>query len=115
MAENGTVFTGRELVGKWEFVRDKNHVHSPIVAVQTGLGKVVASVCGDAGIYDELCIELVRDDGRTLQLAVIGVTEKDNEYEDDDTGLHAYVYDGISSDGPTWDHDIAVSDNGAWY
>lgn len=104
MTKNGTIFTGRELLGKWEFVRDKNPVLSPIVAVQTGLGKVVASVCSDAGIYDELCIELVRDDGRTLQLAVVGVTE---------IGLHAYVYNGISGD-VTWDYDIAASDDGAW-
>lgn len=60
-------------------------------------GKLVARIFYDDESYREICIDLVKEDGRKVQLAVIGTNEREN--------LHAYIWDGDNED-VAWSHEI---------
>lgn len=63
-------------------------------------GTLVAGRSGDAGVYDEVAIDLKNDEGRVMQLAVIGTST----YRTDGDGkpeLHSYVWDGGSENYAT--------------
>lgn len=74
-------------VGEWGFGQFGQHqrweenfhgfngTKSPLISVRCGLGRIVASITGDAGIYDDVSIDLVTDDGRHLQLATVTCSE----------------------------------------
>ena len=90
---------------------------SPTIGIETALGRIEASIAGDAGIYDEIAIDLIAPDGRTMQLAVVGVTENSAGTEvwgEGDPNMHAYVWNG-TEEFCTWDHNITVSDESYWY
>ena len=56
--------------------------------VPCAFGTLVAEPVGDPGIYDEIAIDLIRPDGRLMQLVVAGARSGD------DPELHVYVWDG---------------------
>ena len=112
MAELGTIYVDNDIVGV--DVVYGNLV--PTIGIETALGRIEASIFGDAGIYDEIAIDLIAPDGRRLQLAIVGVSENDAGLEKwgGEPTAHAYVWDGVSEEY-TWDHDIDVSDDSHWY
>ena len=67
-------------------------------------GWLVAGQEGDPGDYDEIVVYLMTDDGRTLELAVIGRSEDSDDYEfmksivPDWQPMHVYAYDGREED-----------------
>lgn len=69
------------------------------IEIPCAFGTLVAEVAGDPGIYDEIEIDLVRPDGKLMQLCVAGTGPKpcgkDGEYD-----LHVYAWDG-SDECPT--------------
>ena len=68
----------------------------PAMRICTKHGWLVCCRVGDDGIYDEFEVDLVKDDGRVLQLSTTGVTE---DYEfDDHSDVHVYAYDGMNED-----------------
>ncbi len=66
------------------------------IEIPCAYGTLVAEVAGDPGIYDEIEVDLVRPDGKLMQLCVVG-TEM---FEGGPRGLHVYVWDG-SDESPT--------------
>lgn len=108
MAKLGTIYC--------KDTTDTGFTKSPTIEIETALGRIVASIAGDAGIYDEIAIDLVAPDGRLMQLAVIGVTENDAGLEGwgGEPNMHAYVWDGTDEDCK-WCHDITVSDESCWW
>lgn len=96
-------------------VSDSTDINEARLSVRCAFGEIVASVTGDPGIYDEIEIDLVTPDGRTLQLAVVGCDENDEGLEGcgGRPSLHAYVWDGKDSDC-SWEHDIEASDESPW-
>lgn len=104
MAELGTIETGEwspDELNKWEGTK------SPLISVRCKFGRIMASIGGDAGEYDDLCVDLVADDGRVLQLAVVSC---DEELE----LLSVYAYDGMD-ECPAESTKVAVSDDSCWY
>lgn len=108
MAELGTIYCNPDIVN--------NHFNSPTIGIETAFGRIEASICGDGGIYDEIAIDLIAPDGRTLQLAIVGVEEGDAGLEKLGYGpnMHAYVWNGTEEDCK-WAHDIAVGDDSYWW
>lgn len=64
------------------------------IEIPCHFGTLVAEVAGDPGVYDEIEIDLVRPDGKLMQLCVAGTNP------DPDDGLHVYVWDG-TDESPT--------------
>lgn len=62
----------------------------PALKVPCAYGTLVAQPQGDAGIFDEIEIDLVRPDGSMMQLCLAGTETYMGEPED----LHVYVWDG---------------------
>ncbi|MBR3160058.1 MAG: hypothetical protein IKF14_13305 [Atopobiaceae bacterium] len=93
-------------VGEWGFGQHGKHqrweedfeefhgTKSPLISVRCGLGRIVASIAGDAGIYDDVSIDLVTDDGRHLQLATVTCSEGCEETGDDPT-IKVLAWDGM--------------------
>lgn len=86
---------------------------SPTVSVRCGLGRIVASACGDPGVYDDVYIDLVTDDGRCLQLAVVSCSELDGNDKPNPT-ITVYAFDG-KGDSPVDDTAVHVADDSMWY
>ena len=98
---------------------EKAGITTPAISVDAEGGRVVAYVGSDVENYSEVYVEFHTDNGKILQLAVVGQTH-DGQYPDDDD-MHALVYDGVDDD-VQWRHEIKVSDvesnwhemNGTW-
>ena len=79
-------------------------VEDELLKVRCKDGWLVAGYMGDPGEYDEIVVYLEADDGRTLQLAVVGCNDCD--YEDafmrsidpEWEPMHVYAYDGMHDD-----------------
>lgn len=59
----GTIETGEwtpDELTKWTGKK------SPLISVRCKFGRIVASVGGDAGEYDDIYVDLITDDGRSL-------------------------------------------------
>lgn len=93
--------------------------NTPTLAVRCSGGYIVAYNSSDPGYYSEINVDFIADDGRTMQLAVIGKDEGNDEsykpfpeYEP----MHVYPYNGktmdVVDDNITY---VAVSDESYWY
>ena len=87
---NGCRIKGTE---RW----DKQQV-SPFISVRCGYGRIVAHVVGDEGIYDDMAIDLVDDDGRVLQLATVTCYEQQEFDRDTQPQLKVLAWDGRDDD-----------------
>ena len=88
---------------------------SPVISVRCGFGRLVASVTGDAGIYDDLSIDLLTDDGRHLQIVTVSCDEAVYDDENDEPGICVLVWNGVDED-PAHSRPIHVSDkHSRWY
>ena len=61
--------------------------------VPCAFGTLVAEQAGDPGIYDEIEIDLIDNEGRMMQLVVVGTSKYDTDI-DGNPELHTYVWDG---------------------
>jgi len=66
------------------------------IEIPCAYGTLVAEVAGDSGIYDEIEVDLIRPDGKLMQLCVVGT----ETFEGRPSDLHVYVWDG-SDESPT--------------
>ena len=66
------------------------------IEIPCAYGTLVAEIAGDPGIYDEIEVDLVRPDGKLMQLCVVGTEMFEGRPHD----LHVYVWDG-SDESPT--------------
>lgn len=66
------------------------------IEIPCAFGTLVAEVAGDPGVYDEIEINLVRPDGKLMQLCVAGTETFESKPRD----LHVYVWDG-TDESPT--------------
>ena len=89
---------------------EKAGIDTPAISVDAVGGKVVAYVGSDTDNYSEVFVEFHTDDGKILQLAVVGQTH-DGQGEAE---MHALVYDGVEDD-VQWKHEIKVSSESSWY
>ena len=92
---------------------------NPALMVRTKGGWLVAQATGDPGVFDEIGIDFVADDGRLLQLAVVGRDEDevdpDNPYNDPDyRNMHVYAFDGVHELVVAAQY-VTVDDNSHWY
>lgn len=101
-------------LGAYEVGYDQHLGHT--LSIQCAFGRIEASIAGDAGIYDEIEIDLVTKDGKRLQLACVGCTENDAGIEKfgGEPEMHAYVWDGLHED-VAWSHVITVNDESRWW
>lgn len=88
----------------------KAGISMPAISVDAVGGKVVAYIGGDTDSYSEVFVEFHTDDGKILQLAVVGQAHDDQG----ETEMHAFVYDGVDED-VRWSHEITVGDESHWY
>lgn len=83
-------------------------------------GWLVAEQAGDPGLYDEIEVYLMTDDGRTLQLAIIGRTEDAEsfdwmrEVDPEWQPMHVYAYDGRDDD-VAHEQYVTVDEHSDWY
>lgn len=83
-------------------------------------GYIVAEPFGDPGVYDEIVVLHERDDGKTLQLAIVGRTEDGDDcdwiYEvtPDWEPMHVYSYDGRDDD-VAHEQYVKVDEQSNWY
>lgn len=71
------------------------------IEIPCAFGTLVAEQAGEPGIYDEIEIDLVRPDGRLMQLVVAGTGPgSDGVRNANDSDLHVYVWDG-SDESPS--------------
>ena len=89
---------------------EKAGIVTPAISVDAEGGKVVAYIGSDVDSYSEIFVEFHTDDGRILQLAVVGQTHDGQ----DEAEMHALVYDGVDDD-VQWRHEIRVSDESCWH
>lgn len=85
-------------------------ISTPAISVDAKGGKVVAYAGDNTEDYSEIFVEFHADDGKILQLAVIGQTH-DGQGK---TRMRALVCDGVD-DGVRWNHKIEVGPNSRWY
>lgn len=89
---------------------EKAGIVTPAISVDAEGGKVVAYIGSDVENYAEIFVEFHTNDGKILQLGVIGQTH-DGQGEAE---MHALVYDGVDDD-VQWRHEIKVGDESRWY
>lgn len=84
----------------------------PTMRIRTKHGWLVCYRTGDDGIYDEFSVDLINDDGHTLQMSTTGVTE-DVEWPDR-SDVHIYAYDGMNED-PAHIQPVRVCEESMWW
>ena len=89
---------------------EKAGIYTPAISVEAEGGKVVAYVGSDVDSYSEVFVEFHTNDGRILQLAVVG---QRHDGQDEPT-MHCDVWNGIDDDSE-WSHEIAVGDDSHWH
>lgn len=95
--------------GEFEFLPDGNEWTwgRPALMIGCGGGYLLAYQAGDAGEYDEVGVDFVSDDGRLVQLAIVGREEA--------TGLmRVFAYDGLNEDVAHTQH-VSINDDSHWY
>ena len=112
--------------GAFEFLPNGNKwsYGNPAIKVGCEGGYLLAFQSGDPGIYDEISVNFVSDDGRLIQLATIG-RDEDEDYEsngwdvtDSDAfgyqPMHVYAYDGIDEDVASTQY-VTIGSDSRWY
>lgn len=91
----------------------------PVLRVRCGDGWLIAYPKSDPGYYSEIGIDLVDDNGRCLQLAVVGRDEDPMESPDflpEYKPMHVYPFNGIDEmvvdDKVTY---VTVDEGSYWY
>lgn len=96
---------------KWSYGR-------PAIKVGCEGGYLLAFQSGDPGIYDEISVNFVSDEGRLIQIATIGRDEYDSDNISDAfkdyQPMHVYAYDGISEDVETVQY-VTINEDSLWY
>lgn len=82
-------------------------------------GYIVAEPFGEPGVYDEICVFYERDDGKTLQLAVVGRYEGEADdwvyaVDPDYEPMHVYSYNG-QVDDCSHEQYVKVNEDSPWY
>lgn len=81
-------------------------------------GYLVAYPSGDPGIFDEINVVFVADDGRLLQLAIVGRDEEKGDWRSDEVPdyqpMHVYAFDGVDEEVQSIQY-VTVNDNSYWY
>ena len=104
--------------GAFEFLPEGNKwsYGNPAIKVGCEGGYLIAFQSGDPGVYDEISVNFVSDDGRLLQLATIGRDEGNDlsdfirEYQP----MHVYAYDGIEEVVASTQY-VTVDEDSHWY
>lgn len=73
------------------------HLDDALV-LHTKFGKLVAWVVQDDSYYKEFAVDLIANDGKEYQVAVIGTDENGGDTDMDK--VHVYLWDGIEADDP---------------
>jgi len=80
-------------------------------------GYLVAFPSGDPGIFDEIEVVFVADDGKLLQLAIVG-RDEDDDYDGGNTPdyqpVHVYAFDGVHEEVQSTQY-VTVNDDSHWY
>ena len=102
--------------GAFEFLPNGNKWSNGNPAFKVGCegGYLLAYQTGDPGIYDEISVDFVADDGRLIQLAVIGRDEDPFAWFDGYQPMHVYAYNGTNDD-VAHDQYVTINDNSLWY
>lgn len=81
-------------------------------------GYLLAYQAGDPGIYDEVQVDFVSDDGRLIQMAVIGRDENESDSMSDMfkdyQPMHIYCYDGNGEDVASTQY-VTINEDSHWY
>ena len=104
--------------GAFEFLPNGNKwsYGNPAFKVGCEGGYLLAYQTGDPGIYDEISVNFVADDGRLIQLATIG-RDEDGGLEGFIKGyqpMHVYSYDGVEEDVASTQY-VTINDDSLWY
>lgn len=87
----------------------------PCMMVKCNGGWLIAYQVGDPGIYDEIAVDFVADDGRCLQMVTVGMSEGDEFMSDDeDMAMHVYVWDGMNEE-LQHSHYVHIDEDSCWY
>lgn len=91
----------------------------PSLVVRCGGGSLIAYAVGDPGLYSEIAVDFVSDDGKAMQLAVIGRDECD-EWDafpapEGYQPMHVYAYDGIEEGVQSTQYVTVDALKGNWY
>lgn len=102
--------------GAFEFLPNGNKWSNGNPAFKVGCegGHLLAYQSGDPGIYDEVSVDFVADDGRLIQLAVIGRDEDPLAWFDGYQPMHVYAYNGTNDD-VAHDQYVTINDDSLWY
>lgn len=113
-------------LGAFEYLPKGNEwtYGQPAFKVACKGGYLLAYQTGDPGIYDEVSVDFVSDDGRLIQMAVIGRDENE-DYESDGWDvadsdafgyqpMHIYCYDGMGEEVASTQY-VTISDGSHWY
>ena len=102
--------------GAFEFLPNGNKwsYGNPAIKVGCEGGYLLAFQNGDPGIYDEIEVNFVSDDGRLIQLATIGRDEEPSELEEGYQPMHVYAYDGVEEDVASIQY-VTINDDSLWY
>ena len=115
---NGTIDTGvinyhaRRALNSVE--RFTERFSTPFLSVRCGYGRIVASVGGDPGIYDDIHIDLIDDRGRELQLATVTCYESQDFDDGIKPELKVLAWNGRDEDCSLY-QEVAVDEDSMWY
>ena len=106
--------------GAFEYLPEGNKwsCGNPAFKIGCDGGYLLAYQTGDPGIYDEISVDFVSDDGRLIQLATIGRSEHPSEDMADMIAgyqpMHVYAYDGVEEDVASTQY-VTINDDSLWY
>lgn len=87
----------------------------PAIMVRCKDGWLIAYPSGDPGVYDEISVDLISDDDKLIQLAVVGRDEEAGDFGwPDYTPMHVFSYDGQRDDVAHIQY-VTVNDKSMWY
>lgn len=85
---------------------------SPALSVRCSFGRIVASVMRNDNEYNDIAIDLMTDDGRDLQLAVVSCAEA---CSDNDTSYICVLPYNGKDDCPSDSFTVSITDDSPWY
>jgi len=117
--ELGTIFSGESHPIGGPYLSDSGldrwkRPASPLIAIRCGLGTLVASIGGEAGIFDDLCIDLLTDDNRCLQLATVSCYEVTDDTGLKEPKLKVFSWDGVKDD-VAHVQEVTTGDTSYWF
>ena len=68
------------------------------MVLECKFGKLVCEVMRDDEDYREFAIDLIADDGKKYQVAVIGTNERGDDSDFNDDMVHVYAWNGRQED-----------------